>query len=75
NRNDRKKEKNLHKKTSEVHKNHTQEEAPAVIGKLRAKYKEEAFKLKAPGRPIITEWITACWFGLSTTTISNGFKK
>ncbi|ETN03523.1 hypothetical protein PPTG_23792 [Phytophthora nicotianae INRA-310] len=43
--------------------------------KLRAKYKEEAFKLKAPGRPIITESITACWSGLSTTTISNGFNK
>ncbi|KUF82714.1 hypothetical protein AM587_10005274 [Phytophthora nicotianae] len=75
NPNDSKKEKNLQKKTSEAHKNHTQEDAFAVIAKLRAKYKEEAFKLKAPGRPIITESITACWSGLSTTTISNGFNK
>ncbi|KAG3022163.1 hypothetical protein PC120_g8272 [Phytophthora cactorum] len=33
------------------------------------------FKLVPPGRPGICNWILASWEGLSTETITNGYKK
>ncbi|ETV70140.1 hypothetical protein H257_14301 [Aphanomyces astaci] len=39
------------------------------------KSQKSTFKLQAPKRPTLVQWITYAWFGLSEAIITNGFAK
>ncbi|KAG3083333.1 hypothetical protein PI124_g18867 [Phytophthora idaei] len=52
-----------------------QEDAIVAVEALRAKHVNEVFKLKAPGRPEITDWISIFWYDLSAKTIASGFSR
>ncbi|ETV72942.1 hypothetical protein H257_12273 [Aphanomyces astaci] len=43
--------------------------------KDRATAQISTFKLQAPKRPTLVQWITDAWFGLSEAIITNGFAK
>ncbi|RHY43576.1 hypothetical protein DYB38_010625 [Aphanomyces astaci] len=40
-----------------------------------SKSQNSTFKLQAPKRPTLVQWITDAWFGLSEAIITNGFAK
>ncbi|RQM29985.1 hypothetical protein B5M09_013608 [Aphanomyces astaci] len=40
-----------------------------------SKPQNSTFKLQAPKRPTLVQWITDAWFGLSEAIITNGFAK
>lgn len=52
-----------------------QVEADEEVARLREEYKEEPFKLTAPNRVDITQWVVSCWNALTTKTIVGGFAR
>ncbi|KAG1705316.1 hypothetical protein DVH05_004246 [Phytophthora capsici] len=71
----RKKRNDLVEKVRKTHLTHYQGEARAAIEEMRSQFDDKPFKLNAPGRTTITEWTTECWYELTATTISSGFRK